>query len=157
MICLTMRWSDGHVASSFFCSCEIPDGCHRHTVATLVIQRAKARKLDVTVIEWPGGAPSTIAIDVPLATLRKIGRGDQTTLPLLTTMTVGAAAALPWGTTAELRAGAERRRVLIGSAHFDVHGSRLKIVQVEDVDDDCPNVFRAQFGYDAMNAPGEDV
>jgi hypothetical protein len=135
----------------FFCSCEIPDGCHRHTVAALVIECAKARKLDVTVIEWPGGEPSSIAIDVPLATLRKVGRGNQTTLPLPTSMTIGAAAALPWGTKAELRAGAERRTILIGPAHFDAHGSHFNIVQVEDVGDDCPKVFRAQFGYDAMS------
>jgi hypothetical protein len=66
-------------------------------------------------------------------------------------MTIGAAAALPWGTKAELRAGAERRTVLIGPAHFDAHGSHFNIVQVEDVGDDCPKVFRAQFGYDAMS------
>jgi hypothetical protein len=141
----------------FFCSCEIPGGCHRHTVGTLVIQRAKARNLDVTVIEWPGGEPSTIAIDVPLATLRKIKRGNQTTLLLPTSMTVGAAAALPWCTIADLRAGAERRMVLVGPAHFDVHGSHLKILQVDAVSEDSANEYRAKYGYGAINARGEDV
>jgi hypothetical protein len=49
----------------FFCSCELPGGCHRRTIAGLVKRSALRRGIDVNVVEWPGGAPREIALTVP--------------------------------------------------------------------------------------------
>jgi len=131
----------------FFCACEIPAECHRHVVAKLVVKRAKARGVDATVVEWPGGEPSQIDIDVPIATFRSVARGGQTTLPLPASLTVGAATALAWGTIATLHAGAERATILVGPAQFDGRGSHLKILPVDTASNASAKKFRAENGY----------
>jgi hypothetical protein len=136
----------------FFCACETPAECHRHVVAKLVVKRAKARGLDVTVIEWPGGEPSQIDIDVPAATIRSVARGGQTSLPLPQSMTVGAATALAWGTMATLHAGAESTTILVGPAHFDGRGSHLKILAVDSASNASAQKFRAKNGYTPISA-----
>src|ERR1700722_16865662 len=59
----------------FFCSCEYPALCHRRVVGQLVLKYAKERKAQVSVIEWPGGEPSTLTIEVSPAALRQFQRG----------------------------------------------------------------------------------
>jgi len=53
----------------FFCSCQWPrcDGkinCHRSTVAGLVLKAAKKRGVQVEIVEWPGGKPKQIELDL---------------------------------------------------------------------------------------------
>src|SRR5262249_47202480 len=52
----------------FFCACEIPKSyhrrCHRRDVAGLVLKAAKRRKVPVEIVEWPGGDPSEVTLDV---------------------------------------------------------------------------------------------
>jgi hypothetical protein len=136
----------------FFCACEIPAECHRHVVAKLVVKCAKACGVDATAIEWPGGEPSQIEIDVPVAVFRSIARGSQTTLPLPASMTVGAATALAWGTIATLRAGAEHAAILVGPAQFDGRGSHLKILPVDAVSNASAQKYRTENGYAPMKS-----
>jgi hypothetical protein len=49
----------------FFCNCQWPRregeiACHRTTVAGLVPKAAKKRKVQVEIVEWPGGNPKHI-------------------------------------------------------------------------------------------------
>jgi len=44
----------------FFCSCEQPRGCHRLTVARLVLKEAQRRGVRLMVEEWPGAVPSKL-------------------------------------------------------------------------------------------------
>lgn len=53
----------------FFCGCQWPRcagkiTCHRATVAGLLIEAAKKRRLPIEVVEWPGGAPRGIGLSV---------------------------------------------------------------------------------------------
>ena len=60
----------------FFCSCELPCGCHRSTVAGLLIAQARRLHKPLRVVEWPGGEASenVTEIAVPSADLRKFRR-----------------------------------------------------------------------------------
>jgi hypothetical protein len=71
----------------FFCSCAFPAACHRRVVSQLVLKYAKQGKSPVRVIEWPGGEPSTLTIDVLPPTLRAIVRGAKKSLPIPSSLT----------------------------------------------------------------------
>jgi hypothetical protein len=52
-----------------FCACEVPGTsdepiCHRREVANLVLAGARARRLQLDVVEWPGGEPIRRDVDV---------------------------------------------------------------------------------------------
>jgi len=52
----------------YFCSCQWPKcesgPCHRVTVAELVLKAAKRRDVPVEIVEWPGGEPRKMDLDV---------------------------------------------------------------------------------------------
>ena len=48
----------------FFCQCEYPCNCHRYVVGSLVLKYAQQRKQPVQVVEWPGGNPKTVKVQV---------------------------------------------------------------------------------------------
>jgi hypothetical protein len=135
----------------FFCSCELPGGCHRHAVSRLLIKAARRRGLAVTVIEWPGGEPIALRFEVPTAVLRGISRESQKTLALPHGMSVGAAASLPWASTATLFAGDESVSVLLGPAQFTARGAHLKVMAVAPRANDGV-VVRNKNGYAAMTS-----
>ena len=84
--------------------------------------------IEVTTIEWPGGAPRKLTIDVPAAVLRNVARDAQATLALPFDMSVGEAASLPLGTQALLKADSKAISVLLGPALFDTRGAHLRIL-----------------------------
>jgi hypothetical protein len=70
----------------FFCSCQWPrwDGkvaCHQTTVASLVLKAAAKRGILVKVVEWPGGEPKRIELDVSPKDFTAVKKG-RTTVPL---------------------------------------------------------------------------
>ena len=71
----------------FFCSCEFPgvegQGCHRATVARLLLEAARTRQLAVQVVEWPGGEPRLDDFDLQISesAFDKVARGA-TSIPL---------------------------------------------------------------------------
>ncbi len=130
----------------FFCACEIPGECHRHVVAKLVKAAAARRKLNVNVVEWPGGTPTALRFEVEPSVLSAIARGAQKTIALPPEISVGAAAALPWGSNAELVAGRERLSVLLGPAQFALRGAHLKIIAIDPGPGDA-TMFRRKHGY----------
>src|ERR1039457_1373724 len=67
----------------FFCSCQWPmcDGeiaCHRSTVAELVLQAAQRRGESVEIVEWPGGEPVQIDLDVTPKVVAAVRKGRMT-------------------------------------------------------------------------------
>lgn len=134
----------------FFCSCEYPAFCHRRVVGELVLKYAKELKAQVSVIEWPGGEPDTLTMDVLPATLRQIERGTRKSIPIPSCITVAAAAALPWGTLATMRAGAETAKVLIGPAAFNAAGPHLRVFSDEAPTQAGSKEFRASNGFSRL-------
>jgi hypothetical protein len=133
----------------FFCSCEVPGRCHRHVVSELLIKAARRRGTTVTVVEWPGGEPIALSFEVPTAVLRGVNRESQKTLALPPGMSVGAAASLPWASTATLFAGVEKVSVLLGPAQFTARGAHLRVMAVAPRANDAVAV-RKKKGYEAL-------
>jgi hypothetical protein len=134
----------------FFCSCEHPTSCHRKVVGKLALKEARAQKERVTVIEWPGGEPGAVTIDVLPATLRQIERGMNKSIPIPPTMTWGDAAALPWGTIATVRAGKEHVKVLVGPASFNAAGTHLRVFSEEPGTRVNARSFRSELGFSRL-------
>lgn len=129
----------------FFCSCALPRGCHRYVVAALVKQSASSRGLNVSVVEWPGGEPLRISLSVLPQLFSSVSRGTQRSLPLPSDMTVGAAASLPWASSATLESGERFASVLVGPATFSGRGAHLPIFPEVPVDEAAS--FRELRGY----------
>ncbi|CAN5197791.1 hypothetical protein BH09MYX1_BH09MYX1_51630 [soil metagenome] len=111
----------------YFCSCEWPTGCHRRDVAQLVVRAAKARDLRTTVVEWPGGEPGRMTIEVTTSALKKLRQGAKT-LPSPAGLSLGAACSVAWGTTATVHAGTDGSMFRIGPARFAKSGAYLPVI-----------------------------
>ena len=66
-----------------FCSCRWPRcggkiACHRSTVATLVLKAATKRGIQVEVVEWPGGDPKRIDLEVTPKDFAAVRKGRMT-------------------------------------------------------------------------------
>ena len=104
----------------FFCSCQWPrcDGeiaCHRTTVAGLVLAAAKKRAVPVEAVEWPGGEPRQIDLDVTAQVFAAVRKGRMT-VPLGDDPDLAQVAGLPWGSVATLRANGEKLHRVVGPA-----------------------------------------
>jgi hypothetical protein len=103
----------------FFCSCQWPrcDGeiaCHRTTVAGLVLKAAKKSSVPVEIVEWPGGEPRFINLDMTPTMLGAIKPGRMS-IPL-DEPNIGQLAGLPWCSIASLWSGHEEMHRLVGPA-----------------------------------------
>ena len=104
----------------FFCSCQWPccDGainCHRATVTELVLQAAKKRGVQVEIVEWPGGEPRQIELDVTPQVFAALRKG-RATVPLGCPPNLAEVAGLPWCSIAMLRANGEKLHCVGGPA-----------------------------------------
>lgn len=104
----------------FFCSCQWPrcDGeiaCHRTTVAGLVLERAKKRGVEVQVVEWPGGEPKEIDLDVTPHVFAAVRKGRMT-VPLGKQPNLAEIAGLPWCSIATLRSDGDKLHQVVGPA-----------------------------------------
>lgn len=131
----------------FFCACTHFAFGHRKKVGDLVLRHAKERGERVEIVEWPGGEPGTLTIDVSPGTLRKIERGDTKGTAVPWSLTQLDAVALPWGTIATMRAGTSQSNVLLGPVMFNVAGANLRIIRDEPSTHSGSNAFRRKFGY----------
>jgi hypothetical protein len=144
----------------FFCGCERPmDGrrraCHRTLVADLVLKRARAARAAVEVIEWPGGAPGEIEVDVSPAEFRAIARG-RTTISLAKSRPLRNVAGLPWGSIVQVRSEGDTLHRLTGPAVYR-RGQWCLDVLDWDLDEGRSRAAlnqqsaaaRKHFGYDA--------
>jgi hypothetical protein len=104
----------------FFCSCQWPrwDGkiaCHRTTVAALVLEAAKRRGVQIEVVEWPGGEPKQIDLDVTPKVIGAVSKGRMT-VPLNKQVDLAEVAGLPWCSIATLNSAGEQLHRVVGPA-----------------------------------------
>jgi hypothetical protein len=104
----------------FFCSCQWPrcDGqiaCHRTTVAGLVLKTAKRRGVPVEIVEWPGGNPRKINLNVTAEVFAAVRKGRMT-VPLGKRPDLAEVAGLPWCSIATLHSDGERLHRVVGPA-----------------------------------------
>lgn len=101
-------------------SCQWPrcDGeiaCHRTTVAGLVLAAAKKRGVPVEIVEWPGGEPRQIDLDVTPQVFASVRKGRMT-VPLGKQPDLAEAAGLPWCSIATLKSNGEKLHRVVGPA-----------------------------------------
>ena len=116
-----IKFAKKKVPLVFFCACEWPHLCHRHVVGGLILKEAKKRGIHVRVVEWPGGDPYILELDVPAAEYKKIARGRKSI-----SITDGLAfeyADLPWGSIAKIQGdGAETLYAIAGPPKYGADG-----------------------------------
>ena len=123
----------------FFCSCQWPkcDGeiaCHRTTVAELVLQAAQRRGESVEIVEWPGGEPKQIDLDVTPEVFASVRKGRMT-VPIGKEPNLAVVAGLPWGSIARLNSGDEELHRVIGPAICQTNQWALPIMSLETATD----------------------
>lgn len=116
----------------FFCSCPWPreNGkihCHRATVAELVLKAAKKRGVRVEIVEWPGGEPRQIELDVTPQMFAAIRKGRMT-VPLDERPDLAQVAGLPWGSIATIQAKGEKLHRVVGPAISQTTGWALPVL-----------------------------
>lgn len=116
----------------FFCSCQWPRwngkvACHRTTVAGLVLKAAKKRGIRVEIVEWPGGEPSKINLDVTTKDFDAIRKG-RVTISLGKRLDLAEVAGLPWCSIATLNADGEKLHRLVGPAISQTNGWALPVL-----------------------------
>jgi hypothetical protein len=119
----------------FFCACPADQDqpCHRHTVASLLLETARARDVRLTVVEWPGGEPEARELRL---TPTQIRANRATAIPLGKKLPANGLATLPWGST--LLAGFGKGVVvpiLVGPAEFRGEWRLPKFVSAEADDE----------------------
>jgi len=123
----------------FYCSCEIPgvrghsNECHRTTVAHLLLDAARRQRRSLEVVEWPGGEPITIELQVDAHVLGKI-RGGLKSVPLHEPFRLGMNGAIPWCSIAILRCREQSVPVLTGPARCDSRGWYLPVLKTASRD-----------------------
>ena len=104
----------------FYCSCQWPmcDGeiaCHRHSVAELVLQAAQRRGAHVEIVEWPGGEPRQIDLNVTPKVFASVRKGRMT-VPLDAQPDLAVVAGLPWGSIATVHSAGDKLYRIVGPA-----------------------------------------
>jgi hypothetical protein len=104
----------------FFCSCQWPRcdgeiGCHRTTVVGLVLEAAKGRGVPVEIVEWPGGEPKQIDLEVTPQVFASLRKGRKT-VPLGKQPDFAQLAGLPWCSIATLHSDCDKLHRVVGPA-----------------------------------------
>jgi hypothetical protein len=116
----------------FFCSCQWPRcngeiDCHRTTVAELVLQAAKRCGVPVEIVEWPGGEPRQIDLDVMAQMFSSVRKGRMT-VPLGERPALAEVAGLPWCSIATLRSNDDSLHRVVGPAVCQPSGWALPVL-----------------------------
>lgn len=91
----------------FFCGCPFPKqggkaACHRYEIGTLLLKAARKRGIAIEVVEWPGGDPTCVELDVSPKDFQAVEKG-RVTIPLRKKFDIAEWAGLPYGSTVTLR------------------------------------------------------
>jgi len=104
----------------FFCSCKFnkfggKPNCHRCTVAGLLIKAAKKQGVSIQVVEWPGGEPKNIKMEITPKLFGSINKGVMNiTLPK--DCDLAEMAGLPWGTVVTFKCNDQELNRIVGPA-----------------------------------------
>ena len=104
----------------FFCSCEFnksegKTNCHRCTVAGLLIKNAKKQGVSIQVVEWPGGDPKNIEMEVKPKVFDVIKK-RRINIPLPKDYDLAEMAGLPWGTIVTFKCNDQQFNRIVGPA-----------------------------------------
>jgi hypothetical protein len=104
----------------FFCGCQWPKcngeiSCHRSEVAELVLQAAQRHGESVEIVEWPGGEPKRIDLEVPPGVYASVRKGRKT-VPLGGTTNLAQIGGLSWGSIATVHSGQKQPHRIVGPA-----------------------------------------
>jgi hypothetical protein len=110
----------------FFCGCVWPReagevACHRCTVTGLLIEAARRRNWELTVVEWPGGVPEVIDLDPPHARAAK----GRKAVPLGKDIDLARLGGLPWASQAR---GEGEDLLLLGPVKWQKGGWALPVL-----------------------------
>lgn len=100
--------------------------CHRTTVAGLVLKAANKRGIEIEVVEWPGGEPGQIDLDVTPKVFAVVKKGRMT-VPLGKQPDLAEVAGLPWCSIATLHSGGEKLHRVVGPAISQTSGWALPV------------------------------
>jgi hypothetical protein len=119
MLELVLDAAKDHRRVIFFCACERPCACHRAVVAGLLVKIARRKGVPLNVVEWPGGEPEAIEIDVPNKAVKDVLRGGNR-VPLAAShpKQIRKLAALPWCSRVGLRSGSGGVAIICGPAQL---------------------------------------
>lgn len=109
----------------FFCSCIFPRWCHRHVVAKLLLREARRRNLALTVTEWPGGEPSSRALQLQGLPYR-VPKAPR--LPLRSTRPLWRYASLPDGALVTIGTGSDATVLPVSSVRRAPNGWYLPVL-----------------------------
>ena len=106
----------------FFCSCPWPRcagkiGCHRTTVGTLLLGAARRQEVRLEVVEWPGGPPQRIGLNLAPELFAAVQKG-RASIPLPNPRPLANYAGLPWGSIATLRSDGQSLHRVVGPAKW---------------------------------------
>jgi hypothetical protein len=118
----------------FFCSCQWPRrngniACHRCTVADLVLQAAKKRRESIEIVEWPGGEPKVIDLQVTSEVFASVRKGRKT-VPLGGTIDLAQLGGLSWGSIATVHSDDEQLHRIVGPAIWQTDKWSLPVFPV---------------------------
>lgn len=120
---LELAVENAHAAQRviFFCACEWPalpgedHNCHRVTVADLVLAAARRRGVALEIVEWPGGEPGLVQVDLSPALFRRLRAGAKS-IPL---PSPSGWAGIAWGSPVRARSELGGLDGLTGPARYE--------------------------------------
>lgn len=130
----------------FYCACEAPDICHRHTVGALLLKEAKKRGIALEVIEWPGGRVQYIKETTSNGMIMKIVKG-QKNYPLSDTADLRKYGALAWGSIVELSSDSIKLAFISGPIKYVNNGWALPVVIPPSLKDNIDLLKRNSKNY----------
>jgi hypothetical protein len=107
----------------FFCACEFPrtegqkNACHQVTLARLLLEAAQERGVPIEVVEWPGGEPQLLDVELPPDVARKLLHGGRP-IPFGLSTPPARFASLPWGSIIRVRSAIGDFGAAVGPARY---------------------------------------
>ena len=117
----------------YFCGCPWPSwngeiACHRAVVSKLLLETARKEGVKIQVIEWPGGEPKHVNLDLDSALFSAISKGRRT-IPLLDHQATPEMLGLPNCSIATLNCVAQSFHRIVGPAIRHKNQWYLPIIQ----------------------------
>ena len=121
----------------FFCACHsLADECHRHLAAQKLIAKAKKEKLNVQIVEWPGGALPDEVQDLVVSpeVFKAVAKGQAAIT--LDAPDIAGMASLPWCSPLRLKSadGKQSRLILSGALRVKAGGAWALLVLDADAE-----------------------
>ena len=114
--------------------------CHRDEVAELVLKAARKKHRAIEIIEWPGGGPKRIEIEVPPKVFQAVKH--RKSIPLGKRIDLAKYGGLPWGSTVAVTSSEGRMKVISGPALFERNEWMLPIYKTLQPDADAKEIER---------------